>query len=480
MDKRRMKRFGKWIILTFVFGFCLFIQCNQVEAKSKVEAKLSAASVKVGQRIQIISKTSKVSYTSSDSKIASVDANGVVTGKKAGKVSISVKRTGYTTKKLTLTVKKNNHKPGTLPVSFSEVEIKQQNETIYVCNKSKSGKIKKIVYYYNWEEWETPETVVSGNAIAPSPQKVTCTMTLIAQNVAAGKEVEVTCNDYEQWKSAAILYTPEKIEMYTGDALYRYDLKKNTYTLLWGTPDTTAPKFSGFLKKRSYSGLGDIYRVYYSDKKDSYNYRQFVSATDDRDGKVKVQVDKSKINWKKEGKYKIYFRAADRAGNTATTWAMVQVLKPKSAESAADQVLRSITKKGWSSTKKAKAIYNYVRENTSYVHNSSHVYWREAALRGLRYQSGDCYTYYSMCRLLLTRAGIPNILIKRYPTPGGQRHFWNLAYVQGGWYHFDATPRRREGSFCLRTDAQMNAYSSGYTFRFKKSLYPKRAKRKIA
>lgn len=480
MDKRRMKRFGKWILLTFVFLFCLFVRSNQIEAKSKVVAKLSAASVKVGQRIQTISKTSKVSYTSSNSMIASVDAKGVVTGKKAGKVSISVKRQGYTTKKLTLTVKKNSNKPGTLPVSFSEVETKQQNGTIYVCNKSKSGKIKKIVYYYKWEEWEVPETAVSDSAVTAAPQKVNRTMTLVAYNVAAGKTVEVKCNDYEQWKTAAVLHKPEKIEMYTGDALYRYDSKKNTYTFLWGTPDTTAPKFFGLLKKKSYSGLGDIYRIYYSDKKDSYNYGQFVSATDDRDGKVKVQVDKSKINWKKEGKYKIYFRAADKAGNTATTWAMVQVLKPKSAESAADQVLRSITKKGWSSTKKAKAIYNYVRKNTSYVHNSSHVYWRKAALRGLRYQSGDCYTYYAMCRLLLTRAGIPNILIKRYPTPGGQRHFWNLAYVQGGWYHFDTTPRNRKGKFCLRTDAQMKAYSSGYTFRFKKSLYPKRAKRKIA
>lgn len=499
MRCRLKKLVGKGTLFNIVLLLCLFCGGNTIEAKTQVKAKLSAASVKVGQRIQIKTKNSKVSFVSSNSVIASVDAKGVVTGKKAGKVSISVKRTGYKTKKITLTVKKSTRKPATLPVSFSEVDMVQKDGSVYVTNRSKKGKIKKLVYYYRWVEWETvepePQTqtgpaasgsaieteqAVSGSAIEPVPQKVTRTMTLTVQNIAAGKTAEVTCSDYGQWKSAVASHTPWKIEMYTGKALYRWIPEQNAYTFRWGTPDTVAPKFTGLLKRKSSSGNGDIYRVYYSDRKDSYNYRQFVSAEDDRDGKVKVQVDKSKINWNREGVYKIYFRATDRGGNTAKTWAKVQVLRPGSAESAADRVLKSITRKGWSATKKAKAIYTYVRKNSSYVQNSAHIHWRKAALSGLRYQSGDCYTYYAMCRLLLTRAGIPNIMIKRYPTPGGQRHFWNLTYIQGGWYHFDTTPRNRGGRFCLWTDAQMWAYSSGYTFRFNQSLYPKRAKRKIA
>lgn len=484
MNCKISKIVGKGIVLSIALLLGLFGESDILQAKTQVRAKLSSKAVKVGQRIRVTTKASNVSYSSSNSTIASVDAKGVITGKKAGKVSISVKRKGYKVKKMRLTVKKWLRKPETLPVSFSEVDLIQRDGKVYVNNKSKKGKIIKIIYYYRWNEQASGNAaqVVSGSAMNPSSKAVTRTMTLTAQNIAAGKKGKVSCNNYKHWESALDSHTLKKIEMYTGDALYSYDAENNKYTFQWRIRDKVAPKFSGLLKNKSYSGHGDCYRIYYSDRKDSYDYRQFVSAVDNRDGKVKIQVDKSKINWNKEGIYKIYFRASDSAGNTATTWARVQVLKPGSAEAAADQVLNSITRKGWSPTKKARAIYDYVRKHSSYVNNSTHTQWRDAALRGLRYQSGDCYTYYAKSRLLLTRAGIPNVMIKRYPTPGGQRHFWSLAYVQGGWYHFDTTPRirDREKKFCLLTDAQMWAFSSGYTFRFNQSLYPNRAKKKIS
>lgn len=484
MNCKSAKILKKAIVLSVALLLCLFGKSDRLQAKSQVSAKLSAKSVKVGQRIRVTTKMSNVTYFSSNSTIASVDTKGVITGKKAGKVSISVKRKGYKTRKITLTVKKWLRKPETLPVSFSEVDLIQRDGNVYVSNKSKKGKIKKIIYYYRWKGQASENTaqVASGSAVDTSSKDSTYTMNLTAKNIAAGKKGKVNCDHNKQWKEIAASHKPRKIEMYTGDALYCYDVENNKYIFQWSVRDKIAPKFSGLLKKKSYSGHGDCYRIYYSDRKDSYDYRQFVSAVDNRDGKVKIQVDKSKINWNKEGIYKIYFRASDSAGNTATTWAKVQVLKPGSAEAAADQVLNSITRKGWSQAKKARAIYDYVRKHSSYVDNAAHTQWRDAALRGLRYQSGDCYTYYAKSRLLLTRAGIPNVMIKRYPTPGGQRHFWSLAYVQGGWYHFDTTPRTRdrEKKFCLLTDAQMWAFSSGYTFRFNQSLYPKRATKRIS
>ena len=140
-------------------------------------------------------------------------------------------------------------------------------------------------------------------------------------------------------------------------------------------------------------------------------------------------MDTSKIRWSKSGDYRIYYTAKDSDNNQSKAWATVRVIVPGSAESAADQVLRSITKSGWSDEKKARAIYRYVT---------------------------------------------------RYPVPGGQRHFWNLTYVRGGWYHFDTTPRTRKGTFCLMTDAQLHEYSSGYTFSFNRKLYPKRAGKRIS
>lgn len=477
-QKRKIRMLGVWIVLASLLSGG-FGQSAVLQAKLTVKAKLSAGSVKVGSRIQVIAKTSNVSFSSSNTKVASVDSQGFITGKKKGKLHIYVKKKGYQTKKLSLTVKENGRKPKTLPVTFSEVSIGKKGNNIYIANHSKHGKIKKITYYIEMEHIVMANRPVSGSAITTGVHRYKVSLTVSAKNIAAGKSVSAVCKGSEDLLQS-IMESPTKIEMYTGNALYVFDRDKKTYTFQWGTKDTTAPRITGYIGKRSQTGHGDCYRACYSDKKNSYNFKQFVSATDDRDGKVNLKVDTSKINWNKQGIYKIYYHATDRAGNKKTAWAKIQVLKPGSAESAADQVLRSITRNGWSDTKKAKAIYKYVRGHLSYVQNSSHVHWQQAGLRALRYQSGDCYTYYALSRLLLTRAGIPNVMINRYPTPGGQRHFWNLAYVQGGWYHFDTTPRRRKENFCLWTDAQLHGYSSGYTFRFKESLYPKRSARKIA
>lgn len=466
------------IILLVLIVTCLFAQVNVAQAKT------STRSLKVGSRLRISKSTSNTSYKSSNTTIACVDSQGIVTGKKSGEASIYIKRSGKKTKKVTVKVVKSQRKPASLPVTFSEVSCEEKDGNIYVKNNSKKGKIKKITYLYSREIRTAANNVASGSAVDVHPAEQTriYTMTVTAKNIAAGKEVKAVRKGNEfHFNGTLSSLKPTQVEMYTGSALYIYEPGKNKYTFQWGSKDKSAPKISGLVKSKSYTGNGDVYRTYYSDKRSSYDLGRFVSAVDDRDGKVKVKVDTSKINWSKQGIYKIYYRATDKAGNTATSWAKVQILTPKSAESAADQILRSITRSGWSDTKKAKAIYNYVRGHCSYVQNSSHSHWRDAGLRGLRYQSGDCYTYYAMCRLLLTRAGIPNVMVKRYPVPNGMRHFWNLAYVQGGWYHFDTTPRQRDrkAKFCLWTDAQMWNFSSGYTFRFNTKFYPKRATRKL-
>ena len=483
----------------------------EVRAKT-VKAGISAKKVKIGSRIRIKAKTKNVSYKSSNSVIASVDKNGVVTGKKEGKVEISVIRKGDTAKKYTVTVKKRARKPASLPVTFSEISLKeikkqtvgnakQPQYQIRVTNHAKKGKVMRIVYHYKVSVKipVTPAPVSPGavtvggteasgatQSPAPSENKVTYRnetkkVTLTAKNIKAGKTVTAVRAGVGKEGDAISLsnHSLVKIELYTGKALYVYDAATNRYTFQWGTKDTKAPVITGLVKKNSATGNNDIYRVYYSDRKNSYNFRQFVTAKDDRDGTVKIKADTSKINWKKQGVYKLWFSATDHAGNTAKSWAKVRVYVPGSAESAADQILRSITRSSWSDERKARAIYRYITGHCSYVQHSSHIQWRQAALKGLRYNSGDCYTYYAISRLLLTRAGIPNVMIKRYPTPGGQRHFWNLTYIRGGWYHFDTTPRQRREEFCLWTDAQLWNYSSGYTFQFKRSAYPERATKRI-
>ena len=210
----------------------------------------------------------------------------------------------------------------------------------------------------------------------------------------------------------------------------------------------------------------------------TFDYTKFLSVSDNRDKKVKMKTDTSKINWKRSGRYKVSFVVGDKSGNTARTWCWVDVVVPGTAESTADQILASIGASSGSNEKKARAIYRYIRNRMSYINHTGHPEYRTAALNGLRDCSGDCYTYYAISRLLLTRAGIPNLMITRYPETN--RHFWNLAYVNGSWYHFDTTPRSQGGTFCLLTDAQMHALYPGETFSFQEELYPARATKKIS
>lgn len=136
----------------------------------------------------------------------------------------------------------------------------------------------------------------------------------------------------------------------------------------------------------------------------------------------------------------------------------------------ADQLLAGIVNDGMSQREKAAAIYRWVRSNMRYVNHSEKDDWVKAATDGLRRKSGDCFTYYAISREFLNRVGIENLQVTRLDG----HHFWNLAHMEDGWYHFDTTPRTAGGEFCLLTDAQLEAYSAAHngTHRFDRSLYP--------
>lgn len=364
-----------------------------------------------------------------------------------------------------------------------KMEVNEDGTVTYkasVKNKSKKGTIRKIIYTYSiTRQKKVTSEVVSGSATIVVEETVTvpATVKIVAKNIKPGKKSEVlSCEgDYTGEITGMKL---EKVQLYAGSGLYTYDAIKKKGTLTWGTKDKKAPVLSGMLKKYSYNGKSP-HMVCYTDKKNSFDFAQFVTATDNRDGNVKVEVDTGNINWSKSGVYKVRYIAKDKAGNKATSWAKVQVYKPGTAEQIADKVLKQITKKNWSAEKKSRAIYKYVKNRCSYVDNGTHKDWRTAAVNGIRYQSGDCFTYYAVVRLLLSRAGIPNMEVTRYPSRKGYRHWWSLVYVRNGWYHLDTTPRKRKGEFCLLTDKQVWGYSER-TFAFRTAIFLPRAKKQIS
>lgn len=500
-----MKTMGnKWKISAVVIALAWIILAggNQTEAR-EVKASLSASTVKVGKQVKINTEKNLkegCTYSSSDSSVAYVSKIGVITGKKPGKVQIKVKSKGCQSRKLNLTVKAVEKGP-TLPVAMDEVSLQgvkmkkhSQNGYTYsavVKNSAKKGVVKKIAYYYQVTVCEPDSnkqnTTTNSDSTGTDEQtdtqavqdlkKQTKTVVLKVSSIKAGKKSKrVSCEGDYTGNVKAMKLT--KICLYTGEALYEYHVGKNSYTLKWGSKDTKAPTFSGWVGKASCYNKEPI-RICYSDRKKTYKFKDHVSARDARDGKVSFKVNTSKINWKKEGIYKVYYTAKDKAGNVGKAYAKVQVYIPDTAENVADEVLRSVIKKNWSDEKKLRAIYRYTKGHCSYVDNGTHKNWRNTALRGIRYQSGDCFTYYAVTRLLISRAGIYNLTVTRYPVTSAH-HWWNLVYVRGGWYHLDTTPRQRDGKFCLVTDAQLRSYSTGSTFAFNKKKYPNRAKKRIS
>jgi len=122
----------------------------------------------------------------------------------------------------------------------------------------------------------------------------------------------------------------------------------------------------------------------------------------------------------------------------------------------AEQILAKITSASMNKTQKARAIYSWVRSNMRYVNHSEKGNWIKSAYTGFRTKRGDCYTYYSVSKALLDKAGIANLEVIR--TDG--HHWWSLVDCGNGWYHFDTTPRSAGGTFCLLTDAELENYSN--------------------
>lgn len=210
-----------------------------------------------------------------------------------------------------------------------------------------------------------------------------------------------------------------------------------------------------------------------------------VYATDNISKNVPVRVDASKLDITQPGTYEITYIAKDDAGNEATAKSYVTVTakaaakKPagkkkkkssgsyKNVDALASKLVKQL-KKG-NDVETARAIFKWVHKNIHYVHNASKLTGKRAAYQGLAKRTGNCRVYAYTCQILLNKAGIRNMIVSRYPVT--TRHYWNLVYMDGGWYHCDATPFRDHQKLYFKlTDAQLD-----YHHKFKKNKYPARA-----
>ena len=217
------------------------------------------------------------------------------------------------------------------------------------------------------------------------------------------------------------------------------------------------------------------------------DYFDGVTWKDDYDEEPKVVVDDSNVKIGEEGSYVITYKAVDDAGNIRKQQAFVNISIPTVIDSltgaggAWDSThYNEIYKKaqeivdgliGSDDTQTAQNIFYWVHSNVYYEPVYGYQTFEGAVEQALNKHSADCYGYYACCKMLLDCAGIPNMMVVRYPVYYNG-HYWNLVKLDGQWYHCDSTMFMNHPSlYFKRTDAQI----SDSRHRFDGSMLPARA-----
>ena len=226
---------------------------------------------------------------------------------------------------------------------------------------------------------------------------------------------------------------------------------------------------------------------------DQLNFFAGVTVTDDYDPEPVIKVDESLVNYGKGGTYDLVYKAIDKAGNISTAKCKLTINMPVEEEeettsntssetgtyyvgdgdpyALADSIVSGLRR--GSDVETARAIFNWVHDTLWFRLLSGTPDYEDAAYRGFTRHSGDCFVYYSCCKMLLDAAGIPNMRIERYPQYNGNIHYWLLVKLNGEWYHCDATEGYNDhpGVWFMCTDDEIN----DKYHQFNGSLYPARA-----
>ncbi|GHV32966.1 hypothetical protein FACS18949_05710 [Clostridia bacterium] len=198
-------------------------------------------------------------------------------------------------------------------------------------------------------------------------------------------------------------------------------------------------------------------------------------------------------DWNAEGEQSVALLLTDEYGNEARFTAALTLTagdapspSPSPSPSAnaspsqetyvyekADAALGRIITADMTDYKKVKAIHDWVRNNVSYTSSGAKDGVIDGAYNAFKLAKGDCYTFYAVSEVLLTRAGIENQAVER--VGGNTHHYWSLIKLDGKWYHFDATPYKVWFDGAKFTENQAEAYTEArgnnyYTY--DKSLHP--------
>ncbi len=210
--------------------------------------------------------------------------------------------------------------------------------------------------------------------------------------------------------------------------------------------------------------------------RESIAYKKSVEVQDNCDETVEIQFDNSEVDINTIGEYNLYCTATDSSGNIAKETFKVIIYEEDSMEAKvyemADAVLEEIINDSMTEREIVETLFWYCKWNIHYTGDSDKSNWVVGAYEGLKHHSGDCYTYATVAKVLLTRAGITNKDIHKIPAE--TQHFWNLVDYGEGWIHFDSCPRADGTVVFLWTTEEVLEYSNTHelTHNFDKNEYP--------
>lgn len=206
---------------------------------------------------------------------------------------------------------------------------------------------------------------------------------------------------------------------------------------------------------------------------DTISYKKHISVTDNMDEEPIIEIDNTSVDSETPGQYEVTYTVSDHAGNQVITKVMLTVKeKVYNFDEDADEwlsheaklILSEIITDDMNDMQKGYAIYRWTKRHISYSNSSDKSDYRIGARDGFRKRRGDCFTYFSVAKVLLDEAGIQNMdMVKLRKSKKESRHYWSLINVGTGWYHFDCTQYRYpKDNFYMVTDKELKKWDQTY------------------
>lgn len=202
-------------------------------------------------------------------------------------------------------------------------------------------------------------------------------------------------------------------------------------------------------------------------------------------GAVGFEVDERTLNIYKAGAYTVYITGIDAQGRRGervpVSVNVVDRFDKKKLSEMLDMLVCELEIDEKIPEQICREIYSLVRKKLVYTGDSEKGDIERAAYHALLSGGGDCYSYFSLTKLLLERCGIENLDVVRMSGYTEDTHYWSIVNIGLGnderWYHFDTTELRRDEYYhsgCLLTEKQVMAYSRVRRdfYSYDRSLYP--------